>query len=54
MVIGKLKHEAANVPIIKIIGLRLKMHNNVKDYAKGYDKANGIKQSAIYYSVRMM
>lgn len=40
-VIGKMKDEAAGIPIVEFCGLKIKMYNYLKDNNKGDQKAKG-------------
>ena len=46
-VIGKMKDEAAGVPITEFVGLRSKMYSYMKDNQKGGKTAKGIKKNII-------
>ena len=46
-VIGKMKDEAAGVPICEFVGLRSKMYSYMKDNQKGGKTAKGIKKNII-------
>ena len=46
-VIGKLKDEAAGIPINEFVGLRSKMYSYMKDNQKGGKTAKGIKKNVI-------
>ena len=46
-VIGKMKDEAAGVPITEFVGLRSKMYSYMKDNDKGGKTAKGIKKNII-------
>ena len=46
-VIGKMKDEAAGIPITEFVGLRSKMYSYMKDNQKGGKTAKGIKKNII-------
>jgi len=46
-VIGKMKDEAAGVPIMEFAGLRSKMYSYIKDNGKSDRKAKGVKKNVI-------
>ena len=46
-VIGKMKDEAAGIPITEFVGLRSKMYSYVKDNEQSARTAKGIKKSVI-------
>ena len=46
-VIGKMKDEAAGIPIVEFIGLRSKMYSYMKDNEKGGKTAKGVKKNVI-------
>ena len=46
-VIGKMKDEAAGIPITEFVGLRSKMYSYMKDNDKGGKIAKGIKKNII-------
>ena len=46
-VIGKMKDEAAGIPITEFVGLRSKMYSYMKDNQKGGKTAKGIKKGVI-------
>ena len=46
-VIGKMKDEAAGIPITEFVGLRSKMYSYMKDNQKGGKTAKGIKKNVI-------
>ena len=46
-VIGKMKDEAAGIPIVEFIGLKSKMYSYTKDNEKGGKTAKGVKKNVI-------
>ena len=46
-VIGKMKDEAASVPIVEFVGLRSKMYSYVKDNGKNEKTAKGVRKYVI-------
>ena len=46
-VIGKMKDEAAGIPIVEFIELRSKMYSYIKDNEKGGKTAKGVKKNVI-------
>ena len=46
-VIGKMKDEAAGIPITEFVGLRSKMYSYMKDNQKGGKTAKGVKKNII-------
>ena len=46
-VIGKLKDEAASIPIVEFVGLKSKMYSYIKNDEKGAKTAKGIKKNVI-------
>ena len=51
-VIGKMKDEAAGVPITEFVGLRSKMYSYIKENGSGGKTAKGIKKNVIKKDVK--
>ena len=50
-VIGKMKDEAAGVPIVEFVGLRSKMYSYKKENGKEDKKAKGVKTSVVTWPI---
>ena len=51
-VIGKSKDEATSTPVVEFIGLRPKMHSNIKNDEIGGKTAKGIKKNIIKNDIK--
>ncbi len=51
-IIGKMKDEAASVPIYEFVGLRSKMYSYMKDDLKGGRTAKGVKKNTIKKDIK--
>ena len=51
-VIGKMKDEAAGIPITEFVGLRSKMYSYIKDNQQGGKTAKGIKKNIIKNNIK--